>query len=57
MTCSDGFEGGLEVDEGLDAMIFAVAMSEAMQPQARPPSSWPANSAFFLVRAIGPIRF
>ena len=37
-------------------MIFAVATSDATRPQARPPSSWPANNAFFRFKAIGLIN-
>ena len=36
---------------------LAVWMSEAIRPQAAAPSSCPAKSAFFLVRAIGRARF
>lgn len=57
MTGGDLFEGRLQIGEGLHAIDFAVAIREAMRAQVRPPSSCPAKSAFFLVRAIGRIRF
>ena len=43
--------------KGSTLLIFAVSMSDAMRPQARPPSSWPANNAFLRLRAIGRTRF
>lgn len=33
--------------KGSTLLIFAVSMSDAIRPQARPPSSCPANNAFF----------
>jgi len=39
------------------SLILQVSISEAMRPQAMPPSSWPAKSAFLRLSVMGRIRF
>ena len=43
MTIGGGFAGGLQVGEGVDAVLFGGDDQRGDAAQLRPPSSWPAT--------------
>lgn len=57
VTCSDGFECGLEVGEGLDAIDLCCGDEQCDAAPGPAAFIMTGERAFFLVRATGRIRF